>query len=139
MIIDENILNKILIEANEVLKMHHDQLGLIQGVERRFSTRRSNFLNHLRGWDHGEDCEASRLDYLVGRHSQLRASLCSVPYAPRLASLVLALMTMFGIEEKIHTSYRNRIKPQPIYMRDFQKMMMKRELLFIHKSYTSKT
>lgn len=61
-IIDENILNKILIEANKVLKMHHDQLGFIQGVERRFSTRRSNFLNHL--WDHGEDCEASRVNYL---------------------------------------------------------------------------
>lgn len=46
--------------------MHCDKLGLIQGVERKFGIRRSNFLNHLWVWDPSEEYEASRVNYLSG-------------------------------------------------------------------------
>ena len=135
--IDPKILNKILTEANKVLKMHHDQSGLIQGVERKFSIRISNFLNHLWGWDRSEKCESRGL-FKWTYTLRLKASLHFVPYAPSLPSLVLAPLSTLGIEEKIHICYLNSIKPQPIYMIDFQKMM-KKEPFVIHKSYTSKT
>lgn len=65
--------------------MHRDQLGLIQGVQREFSIRRSVYVNHFQGWDHSEVCEVSRVYYL--NTLRLRTCIHFVPYALGLPSL----------------------------------------------------